>query len=150
LEIQSDILNYGKIRAGWAKVGRDTDPYSLMNTFDITSNFLGQSTGRIYPVSFDPLLTPEFTTEIELGADLAFLNNRVELGFTWYDKNSTDLLAGISAPASSGYSELFTNYGKINNTGVEIELSVRPLPAGEVNWRLSGIFTQNKNIVKEL
>src|SRR5690606_8554216 len=120
-------------------------PYNLMNTFEIGSNFLGQSTGGIYPVSFDPTLTPEFTTEIELGTDLSFFRNRVEFGFTWYDKTSTDLLAGISAPASSGYSQLFTNFGKINNKGIEMELRVRPLPVGEFKWTLSGTFTKNKN-----
>src|SRR5690606_28098552 len=39
---------------------------------------------------------------------------------------------------------------KISNEGVEIDLTVRPLPAGEVDWRLSGVFTKNKNIVEEL
>src|SRR5690606_15045902 len=149
-DLQSDILSFGKIRAAYAKVGRDTDPYNLMNTFEIGTNFLGQSTGNVYDVSFDPNLKPEFTKELELGTDLAFLQDRIQLGFTWYNKISTGLLAGISAPASSGYSELFTNYGKISNEGVEIDLTVRPLPAGEVDWRLSGVFTKNKNIVEEL
>lgn len=148
--LQNDIMNFGKVRAAYAKVGRDTDPYNLMNTFEIGTNFLGQSTGNVYNVSFDPNLKPEFTKELELGTELAFFQNRVEFGFTWYDKISTGLLAGISTPASSGYSELFTNYGKISNRGVEIDLTVRPLPAGEVDWRLSGAFTKNKNMVEEL
>lgn len=150
LNLQSDILNFGKIRAAYAKVGRDTDPYNLMNNFLIGTNFLGQSTGNVNTTSFDPNLKPEFTKELELGTELAFLQNRIELGFTWYDKISTGLLAGIAAPPSSGYSELFTNYGEISNRGVEIDLTVRPLPAGDVDWRLSGTFTKNKNMVEEL
>src|SRR5690606_27380797 len=84
LDLQSDILSFGKIRAAYAKVGRDTDPYNLMNTFEIGTNFLGQSTGNVYDVSFDPNLKPEFTKELELGTDLAFLQDRIQLGFTWY------------------------------------------------------------------
>ena len=29
LKMNSPVLTFGKVRAGWAKVGRDADPYSL-------------------------------------------------------------------------------------------------------------------------
>src|SRR5690606_10988258 len=66
LNINSSILSYGKIRAAWAKVGRDTDPYMLANVYSFGTNFLGQPTGAIDNESRFAQLTPEFTTEIEL------------------------------------------------------------------------------------
>ena len=149
--LDNSILNYGKLRANWAKVGRDTDPYSLANTYSIGTNFLGNPTGSIRTTSFNPNLTPEFTREIELGTELGFLNNRISLDFTYYNKVSTDLLAPISVPISSGYNSYFTNFGKIRNRGVEVGLTLRPLsPASPLKWDLMAAFTKNKNIVLEL
>jgi len=149
--LKNDFFSYGKIRAAWAKVGRDTDPYQLQTTYTIDNNFLGKPIGYIgYRYQF-PNLTPEFSNEIELGAELSFLQSRVNLDFTWYNKTSTDLLAPIALPASAGYDEYFTNFGKINNKGVEIGLNVKPLsPDSPVKWQLSAAFTKNKNIVEEL
>lgn len=150
-KMESDILNFGKLRASWAKVGKDTDPYSLVNIFVISPNFLGQPTGSVNTRFFDPNLKPEFTKEVELGMELGLFKNRANLDFTWYNRNSTNLLAPISVPTSSGYDEFFTNFGKINNKGVEIALRVKPLsPESNVKWEMSFAFTKNKNIVKEL
>lgn len=151
LQLQNSFLNYGKIRAAWAKVGRDTDPYNLANIFLLGQNFLGQPTGSIATTSFDPNLTPEFTREFEVGTELSFINSRINLDFTYYNRNSTDLLAPIEVPTSSGYNRYFTNYGKIINKGVEITLGVKPLsPDSPVKWQLSTVFTKNKNEVDEL
>ena len=150
-DIDSSILSYGKLRAAWAKVGRDTDPYNLINTFSIGTNFFGQPTGSIGTTSFDPNLTPEFTREVELGTELSFLSNRVTLDFTYYNRNSTNLLAPITVPTSSGYNSYFTNYGKIRNKGIEIGLDIKPLsPSSPVKWSLYAAFTKNKNTVEEL
>lgn len=149
--INSNILSYGKIRAAWAKVGRDTDPYNLANIYLIGTNFLGQPTGRVDTESRDPNLTPEFSNEIELGTELSFINGRINLDFTWYDKTSTDLLAPVTVPVSSGYDTYFRNFGKVNNRGIEVALAVKPLsPTSAVKWQLSAAFTKNKNIVEEL
>ena len=150
LKIESKILDFGKIRVGYAKVGRDADPYSLLNTFSYGGNFLGQSTAGLGATSYDANLKPEFTKEFEIGTNLSFLNKLIELDFTYYDKNSTNLIAEIATPASSGYGGLYTNYGKINNRGQEVELTVRPIRGTGVNWEVSGVFTRNRNIVKEL
>jgi TonB-linked SusC/RagA family outer membrane protein len=151
LNLNEGILNYGKVRANWAKVGRDTDPYSLINTYSIGTNFLGQPTGSILSTSFDPNLTPEFTREVEVGTELGFLNNRIALDFTYYNKISTNQLAPVTVPVSSGYSSYFTNYGKIRNRGMEIGLTLKPLsPSSEFKWELQGAFTRNKNLVLEL
>lgn len=151
LNLQSNFFSYGKVRAAWAKVGRDTDPYNLANVYVFDTNFRDQPTGGLSSTSYDPLLTPEFTREVELGTELAFLNNRVNLDFSWYNRISTDLLAPISVPVSSGYNEYFTNYGKISNKGIEVALNVKPLsPSSNVFWEISAAFTKNKNMVEEL
>jgi TonB-linked SusC/RagA family outer membrane protein len=154
-KMHSNILDFGKLRAGWAKVGRDALPYSLENVYNLGPNFLGQPTASvpgIYAIggANDPDLKPEFTKEIELGTQLSFFRRRVDIDFSWYDRNSTNLIAPISIPSSSGYATFNTNYGKINNTGIEIDLTVKPIQTKDFGWSIHGAFTKNKNIVKEL
>ncbi|WP_433901207.1 SusC/RagA family TonB-linked outer membrane protein [Sphingobacterium puteale] len=151
LNMKSDILSFAKLRAAWAKVGKDTDPYNLVNTFIIDQNFLGQPNGSINTTSFDPNLKPEFTKELELGTELRFFKDRVNLDFTWYNRISTDLLEAIRVPTSSGYDEYFTNFGKISNKGIEVGLTIKPLSSeSNVKWNMQFAFTKNKNMVEEL
>ncbi|SOD20043.1 SusC/RagA family TonB-linked outer membrane protein [Pedobacter xixiisoli] len=150
LKMDSKILDYGKIRAGYAKVGRDASPYSLADVFVIGTNFMGQSTASIDGTSNDPLLKPEFTKELEIGTNLSFLKSRLTLDLAWYDKKSTNLIAPISTPASSGFDSYYTNFGAISNKGVEVELTGIPVKSNNFSWSITGVFTKNKNIVTEL
>jgi hypothetical protein len=150
LKIDKNILDYGKIRAGWAKVGRDAAPYQLEDVFGILTNFVGQSRGTLPNQANNPLIKPEFTREYEAGTQLSFFKRKVEIDFTWYDKLSTNLIAPISTPLSTGYATLVSNFGAISNKGVEIELTVRPIRTTNFSWEVKGVFTKNKNIVTEL
>ncbi|CAN5215440.1 SusC/RagA family TonB-linked outer membrane protein [soil metagenome] len=149
-KLQSKVLTYGKLRAGWAKVGRDADPYALSDVFILGTNFLGQSTGSISATKNNPDLKPEFTQEFEAGTQLSFFKGRIDLDFTWYNRKSTNLIAPIATPPSSGYSQFETNYGEISNKGIEIDLNVVPLKFKDFSWQVHGAFTQNKNIVEKL
>jgi TonB-linked SusC/RagA family outer membrane protein len=148
--IQSNILDFGKIRAGWAKVGRDATPYSLDDIYVINPNFLGVSSATLPNSANSADLVPEFTKELELGTQLSFFKKRAELDVTWYDRKSTNLIAIITTPPSSGYTSKVTNFGGISNKGVEIDLVVRPIRTKNFNWDVHGIFTKNKNTVTEL
>lgn len=151
LKIKGNILDYGKIRAGYAKVGRDADPYNVFNVFALGNSFLGQPAGA---VSSDAKggdnLQPEFTKELELGTQLSFLKRRIELDFTYYDKKSDNLLAPVTTASSTGYQSFYTNFGGISNKGQEIELTLRPFMGKTFSWEIRGVFTRNRNIVTEL
>lgn len=150
LKMNSPVLTFGKFRAGWAKVGRDADPYSLEDIFVLGTNFIGQPTAAVSSQKNNPTLKPEFSREIELGTQLGFFKDRINLDFAWYHKISTSLLAPIATPPSSGYAFFFTNYGKISNKGVEIDLNVIPLRSKNFSWEVHGAFTKNTSIVEEL
>jgi TonB-linked SusC/RagA family outer membrane protein len=148
--LRSNFFNFGKVRAGWAKVGRDADPYSLQNVFLINPNFSGRPTASFPATANNPNLKPEFTKEIELGTNLAFLNRRIELDVTWYNRTSTNQIATVSTPASSGYQFFVENFGKVRNKGVEIDLTATPVRTQSFSWSVRGAFTRNRNIVEEL
>ncbi|HET7896778.1 MAG TPA: SusC/RagA family TonB-linked outer membrane protein, partial [Flavisolibacter sp.] len=150
LNLHSDILSYGKIRAGWSKVGNDAPPYLLDNIYQLGANFLGQTTAGVPNTAYDPELTPEFTKEIEVGTNLSFWRRKIDLDFTWYKKTSTNLIGTISLPSSSGFGLYNTNFGQITNKGVEIDLTIRPIQNKDFSWSIHGAFTKNNNTVDEL
>ncbi len=149
--LKSNWLDYGKIRAGYAKVGSDAPPGNSQDLFGLSStNFLSQPYGSRSGLTNDPNLSPEFSKEFEIGTDLSLFKRRVNLDFTYYDKTSTDLIYAIDVPITTGYSSFNTNLGRISNKGVEIGLTVRPVMTKNFNWEVRGIFTKNKNMVEEL
>ncbi len=164
--MSSNILSLGKVRASWAKVGNDAPVYSLSNTFAVNQ---GNSTGVIGSINqndlpfrgqagisqanraADPDLTPEFTTEIEFGALLSFFNGFAELDMTYYKRNSTDQIATITLPSASGFEQLRTNFGDLENRGWEIGLNLNPInQSGGINWNIYAAYTRNRSEVLKL
>lgn len=150
LDIKNEIFNYGKLRAGWAKVGRDTDPYSLVDTYGLLTTFNGQARAGVSSTAYNPNLTPEFTQEVELGTELDFFTRRLNFDLTWYNKTSTNQIAAITLPPSSGYSKYVTNFGKIQNKGIELDVVGKVIESKDFKWDLHFTFTKNKSTVLEL
>lgn len=151
LKLKSNWFDYGKIRAGYARVGNDAGPHNGEPIFGLSAaGFLGQPLATRGGATFDPELTPEFTSEIEIGSDLRFFGGRLGLEATWYDKRSTDLIYAIGLPQTTGYSSFYTNLGEIRNTGWEVALDVSPVSLKDFRWDVRGIFTRNRNTVEKL
>ncbi|MBC9911263.1 SusC/RagA family TonB-linked outer membrane protein [Chitinophaga varians] len=150
LKLDSKVLTFGKLRASWAKVGRDADPYQLFNIFRVNPAFLGQSGVMQDFAAGNPNLKPEFTQDFEVGTNLEFFERRITLDFAWYTRVSTNQIAPLSLPPSSGYGQVIDNYGKLTNKGIEIDLNVVPVRNQNLTWNIHGIFTRNRSVVKEL
>ncbi|RYY28619.1 MAG: TonB-dependent receptor, partial [Sphingobacteriaceae bacterium] len=114
------------------------------------------SAGTYNSVTLSNLLTnanlkPEFITELELGSELQFFDNRIGIDFTYYSKKSTSQIFEVTAAPSSGYTTQILNLGKATNKGIEIALSLSPIrnPKG-FNWDISTVFTRNRNVINDL
>jgi TonB-linked SusC/RagA family outer membrane protein len=157
LHIVNDVLSYGKIRASIAKVGRDAPPYQLQNLFVSASygnnvasfNFpdgsiagFGAST-RIAPVT----LAPEFTTSYEVGGNLGFWKNRVNLDADYFNEVSQSQIVNVGIAPSSGYTTETVNVGKMTNKGVEALLNITAISSRNFKWDLSANFTKIVNKV---
>ena len=150
-KLQSSVIDYGKIRAGYARVGNDAAPHNGEATYSLNAaGFQGQPLSSRDNTSYDPNLTPEFTREIELGAEMRFFKRRIGFEVTYYNKKSTDLITSISLPVTTGYTSFFTNLGRIRNKGVEAALDIRPISSKNFTWDVRAIFTKNENTVEEL
>jgi hypothetical protein len=108
--------------------------------------------GSIYRSSTkgNPNIKPERKTEIEMGADLKFLKNKVSLGFTYYQNKTEGAILAVAVPASSGYSNQWKNAATIGNKGFEVDMNVNLMTSKDFTWNLYGNLGMNKNIVESL
>jgi TonB-linked SusC/RagA family outer membrane protein len=147
----SGILSYGKLRASWAQVGGDTDPYNLLLTYNLGQGHLGQPNANIAQGSIpNSELKPLTSTEIELGFDLQFFDGRLGMDFTWYDQTTTDDILAATVSQSSGFGGTFINVGEINNTGVELLLYGTPIRNNNFSWDVSLNLAYNDSEVVQL
>ena len=150
-KLKSNVIDYGKIRAGYAKVGNDAAPHNTEPIFGLNAaGFLGQSLASRGTQSFDPELTPEFTREIEIGTEMRLFKRRIGFEVTYYNKKSTDLIYAISLPTTTGFTSFFTNLGQIRNKGWEAALDLKPIAGKDFQWDIRAIFTTNENTVEKL
>lgn len=147
-----DIISYGKIRASWAKVGSDTDPYQLaLNYSTAKFSYPGATIGMINnTIQPNKDLKPTMTTSYELGLEMKMLRNRLSLDVTYYNQNSRDQIIQLPSSSTSGYSYNLVNAGLIQNKGIEIALNGRALQIKDFAWDAGINFSKNSNKVKEL
>ena len=146
------IINYGKVRASWAKVGSDTDPYQLdlgytTAKYSYPGFTLGMISNTVQP---NKDLRPTMTSSYELGLEMKFFNNRLGLDVTYYDQNSTDQIIRLASSSTSGYESRLVNAGSIQNRGIEIALNGRVLAIKDFAWDMGVNFSKNSNKVKSL
>lgn len=98
----------------------------------------------------NPNLKWETTIQYNAGLDMGFLNNRVQLNIDYYKKITNDMLMPAAIPSQTGYSSQWKNIGKVNNEGVEIQLSTINLKNKDFQWSTDFNISHNKNTVKDL
>jgi TonB-linked SusC/RagA family outer membrane protein len=101
----------------------------------------------------NPDLSWEKTTQLNLGGDIAFFEDRLGLSFDWYRKSTTDLLLARPVPFSTGFSNITENIGAMRNTGVELAARaqiVRGARPGAFNWTSELNVSHNRNEVTKL
>ncbi|MDB5003280.1 MAG: TonB-dependent receptor plug [Mucilaginibacter sp.] len=163
LKLPDNILNFGKIRGGYTRVGNEATPYQTAEFYLINSTtggigtpFTPANSSTFNTVTQTDLLTnnnlkPEFITELELGTELQFFDSRIGLDFTYYNKKSTSQIFEVTAAPSTGYTSQILNLGKSTNSGIEVGLNLVPIRTnGGFNWDISTNFTRNRNIINNL
>ncbi len=151
LDINPAILNFGKVRTSWGRVGNDTDPYYVNGTYLQDPPFDGQPIMLLPTTSYDPELKPEFTTEFEVGTELQFFDSRIGIDFTWYDRRTTDQIARLSLPSSTGSRYYYTNFGELQNKGVELGVNLVPVNLkNSFKWDIYTTYSKNESEVISL
>ena len=151
LKSKAPWISFGKVRAGWAKVGNDTDPYQVLSTYTQYTNIDTSTPGYRLPNTLNNMdLKSESTSSIELGLEMSFLNDRLGFDFTYYSTETKDQIIPLSVSGTTGYIYKVINSGVITNKGMEFSLNVIPVQLRNFSWSSSLTLASNKNKVKEL
>lgn len=151
LNIESNTLSYLKVRGGWSKVGKDSAPYQLENTYNFNLPFGSYPLLTASNASLNANLKPETTTSEEVGLELGLLRNRIKLDVNFYNTDSKDQILNVDVSSSTGYSTQLMNAGRINNRGLEAQLGATLLKSSKgLGWDVDVNFATNRSRVIEL
>ncbi len=146
---QSPILNYGKIRASVAEVGRDTGPYRVQSPLTFNTYIGGGLRNDFY--GSNPNLKPERTRTYEAGINLQFFKNRLSLDFNYYRSRTVDQLIAPRVSQATGFILQYINGGVVTNEGQEISLSGTPVRTSTgFTWDVLVNFYHNTNNLESL
>lgn len=92
----------------------------------------------------------ETTEQTNIGVDLGFFNNRLNITVDLYNKMTKDLLLQADLAPSCGYSSAMMNVGKLQNRGIEILLETTNIKNRNFSWTSSFNISFNQNQIKKL
>ena len=156
---KNDILEFGKLRLAYGKTGNDADPYQTAVRFiqGTSRAYYGSDVAK-FPMngvnSFQASSTigssdlkPEMTTEYEVGLNLALLKNRINIDFSFYNRETKDQIFTLPVDPATGYSYMVTNFGNVRNRGIELLVNTTPIQTKDFRWDLGFNFSKNQNKV---
>ena len=156
---KNNILDFGKLRLAYGKTGNDANPYLTGYRFEqswangyygsdiLKFPFAGLNAFQARTTIGSTDLKPEMTTEFELGLNFALFGNRINVDFSFYNRNTNDQIFTLPVDPSTGYSSMVTNFGEVRNRGIELLVNTTPIKTKDFRWDLGFNFSKNNNKV---
>ena len=156
---KNNILDFGKLRLAYGKTGNDAGVYQIYpryvqgssrgyyGTGLTTFPFNGINSFQSAASAGSSSLKPEMTTEFEAGVNLAFLDNRINVDFSYYTRTTSDQIFTLPVDPATGYTSMVTNFGEVRNNGVELLVNTTPVRTRDFRWDLGFNFSKNNNKV---
>ncbi len=146
---KNDILSFGKVRASWAQVGKDADPYATLTYLATPINYNGFiGVGNVYTKGNNNL-KPEIQTAWEIGAELRFLKGRLGIDWTYYHSSTKNQIAQPRLSNAGGYILMSINSGSVINKGMEVSITGKPFDGKDFKWESTLNFSYNKGRLGE-
>lgn len=92
-----------------------------------------------------PNLKWETTDQYNIGMDMSFLKNRVNFVIDAYQKKTSDLLQYAYIPMSTGFQSIATNYGNVENKGLEVSGDFLVVEKRQFTWKVDANISINRN-----
>jgi TonB-linked SusC/RagA family outer membrane protein len=151
-------LNYAKLRASYGLNGnRDIGRYLALADLTtgkyqfITPSGTTMLVSQLYVNRMaNPRLKWEKTASLNFGFDFAILNSRLSGSVDVYKKETKDLLIFRALPDVTGFSNILSNLGQVDNKGIEIALNSTNISQKNFSWRSTVNFSLNRNKIVHL
>lgn len=147
-------INELKLRGSWGVTGTDGGAgyYGSLGQYSFTSTgttYAGSTIiSSVRPANSN--LKWQQTTNIDLGMDAGFFNNRITITAEYYKRITTNLLANGGVPGFVGYTLQQQNLGELQNKGFEFSLTTKNIEKKNFSWTTSFNIARNENIITKL
>lgn len=148
--VDATWLNFTKLRANYAEVGSDTNPYNVFNTYNVTAPFNGAGYASNGTQLNNRNLKPERSKSYEFGIESDFFNKRFGFDVSYYRTKTEDQITPVPVSNATGFVTKYLNAGVVENKGIEVLLRLTPIKTADFNWNMTVNWAQNKNEVLEL
>jgi TonB-linked SusC/RagA family outer membrane protein len=148
----SSLARFGtlKLRASYGTTGNQGIGDFASRTLASAAPYAGTA-GLAGSTLGNPNLRWEQTQELDLGADINLVHDRVDFTVDWYNRNTHDLLIQRPVPATSGYTTVWDNLGSILNRGIDLGIHTVNLESFHgLGWTSDFNLTANRNVVTNL
>mgnify|MGYP002777690978 CR=1 FL=1 len=149
----SRVISNLKLRASYGRTGNQEIGNFASQQFLGTGTVLlnGQRQTGIWRSSFgNPDLRWEYTNQLDIGADVGLLNNRIDLTLDYYHRITKDLLLNAPIPWSTGLGSVTQNIGSVENKGIEVGINTRNVNTDRFSWSTNVAFSSNRNKILKL
>lgn len=147
-----DAVSFWKWRVSYGLTGNQAiGPYQTLARFSTVFAVIdGQTVNAVRPTTVaNNDLTWETTAQLNVGTDIGFFNDRINLTAEYYRMVTSDLLFNVQLPQYSGYTSQLKNIGEVENKGIELTLSSRNIDRA-LKWDMDVNFSANRNKVLSL
>lgn len=138
-----------KIRASYGLTGNERiGDFQYLSTWEATTAYNGIP--AVGPATLgNPGLGWEQNAELDIGADIAFFQGRIQIIYDYYFNTTTNLLLSEALPFTTGFESVLGNLGEVTNEGMELTLSTVNIDK-KIKWTSQFNISTNSNIVRKL
>ncbi|MDR8390912.1 TonB-dependent receptor [Aliifodinibius sp. S!AR15-10] len=150
---ESDLISFLKLRASYGVVGNfSIGNYTHISTISSANYAFGSglASGRAVDNLGDQGLGWETNKEYNLGLDVNFFDERLQLTYNYYRKNTSDLLYNVEVPLASGFGNIQTNIGELKFWGHEFSVKSFNIENTNLSWSTDFNISFDRNEVVEL
>ena len=158
-----DWLSFGKLRFAYGVAGKQPPVFSNVSAFatgSLTDGWISAGgLQTIYAGNEGVLrestlgnqnIDPERVTEFEVGTDLAFIDNRLSLGVTYYQQKTEDAILQVDVPPSTGFFDRYANAAEFSSEGWEVTADYLAVDTDNFQWTVGGNWATNQSCVEDL
>jgi TonB-linked SusC/RagA family outer membrane protein len=138
---------YLKLRTSYGENGNQgIGRYSSFSRMTADFYVYGPTTAiAVYPSSLgNASLAWEKTASFNIGVDFGLFNRRINGSIDLYKAKTSDVLVRRALPPTTGYPNVWTNIGAIDNKGIELELNTINL-TGKFGWETNDGRSLDRN-----
>ncbi len=149
------IISNLKLRTSYGITGNQEIP-NYLSLSRLSSVAAIQGVGENVVIGFVPTVLQnedlkwEVTKQFDIGFDLGLFDQKINLTFDYYNKETSDLLATVPLALSSGFNSIIKNFGDMRNEGIELGINSYIIDNDKWSWSVGANFSMNRNEVLAL